>query len=1542
MHSGKVALTLIKRKNKAYYEVRFRVTSVYSLAFSVFAVILAIVSSLTIYTQVGVGTVNAATNSTINFQARLLSNTGALIPDGNYHIEFKIYDSASGGASAQGVCSGDSSTDDCWWRETRTTGNLVTVKNGYVTASLGSVTSFPANMPWDQELWLSMNIGGNGGGASWDGEMTPRMKITAVPYAMRSAEATQLKTNNGAITSTLSLASPTVGNQVFQIQDQGAGGTYNLCIQNSTACGFALLGGANSFTGVNTFSAAGTALQVTNNATIGGTLGVTGLTTATGGLTVGTGSNFINQGSTRFTAVAISDLPTGGNIGTAALTVDAYTTFNISQTTTGQTLTLPTPTDTTAGRIVFVNNIGTASFTMYGSVVAAGQSNTYIWNGANWVTTVSLSGSVVNTIGTLDSVTKSADGASITANAIYLQSADATYAGLVSTSTQTFAGNKTFNGNIILAANQSLTVTGGNTASRPGSPTEGMVYFDTDTDKLLTYSNGKWQADRSTATKIVAASNSSQAVKDSADYVADGTDDQVQINAALTAAAGGTVYLAEGTYTTHRTDNGDATIFVPNNTILAGAGNATLIQLGDIDVDDNVIENSDTTTGAGITIRDIRIDGQRSLNTTGTQYAIYIDGLGSSSSRRGGYFTNLSVNNFRSTGFRFNNSWNNIITNNTTYNNAGSGIYIGSTNGSIISNNTSTANTIAGISINSSSTGNTITGNILRGNIGYGIYLASSGENAISGNTIDANDVGVYSTLSNGNSITANKFSGNGGATRNRAIELNDSDYANITANIIIDGSCTTNCVAINILDAGSSNTYIADNTIRSNGGAAYPATINDAGTGTIYGNQTITANQILQSSSGLIKANTSVELTGDIDPVASTTVTGTGTYFLSELQVGDRITVTGETRTVTAIASDTSLTVDVAFSDNANDTTPDRLPAALVVKDSTGATRVTIDSTGALNAWGGSITVGTATQAGTLTISDGTSNTVTIASGSQTGNYTVSLPDSLSANDTICLQAAGNCAVSSASYIQNQLAGQQATSNFWISGTGRADTSFTTPLLDTATAVALNIGTTNATSINLNQNTTLAAGKSLNITGGNTASRPGSPTEGMIYYDTDTDKLLIYSNGKWQADRNTATKIVAASNSSQAVKDSADYVADGTADQTEINSAITAVNSAGGGTVYLAEGTYTINAKIDLRSNVKILGAGIDNTVITIANALDPASITFMDDVSSGQTNVVVSSLTLNGNGANNTIATAHNAITFGGGTVTEKGITIDSVEITGFEDYSIDLDNSNSSTIANSNFDGENLSTTSYTIVNVNGQNNEIRNNTITRYGLVIASSSGQYNTFSGNIISNINPPSNNNSIIAVGDNWNVSDNIVYTTDSSGITVGNNSIVNGNNISGARRAISLVSKNNVVITDNIITGSTNNAIHLNSSDNNKISGNRISSGTGTSEAIYITGGSDNNQVEGNYLYDNGSSTANNSIVVDNNSDNNSVTTNTVVDTSCTTNCYAIRIVDSTSQNNYLFNNRISGPSAHVLVAVSRTLTFRTDSPVSVNPPMT
>ena len=71
--------------------------------------------------------------------------------------------------------------------------------------------------------------------------------------------------------------------------------------------------------------------------------------------------------------------------------------------------------------------------------------------------------------------------------------------------------------------------------------------------------------------------------------------------------------------------------------------------------------------------------------------------------------------------------------------------------------------------------------------------------------------------------------------------------------------------------------------------------------------------------------------LTGSIDPAASAVVPGVNTLFLSEVSIGDEIVVSSETRTVLAIASDTSLSVTAATTNTANDTSPDCNPTALV-----------------------------------------------------------------------------------------------------------------------------------------------------------------------------------------------------------------------------------------------------------------------------------------------------------------------------------------------------------------------------------------------------------------------------------------------------------------------------------------------------------------------------------------------------------------------------------------------------------------------------------
>lgn len=173
----------------------------------------------------------AAPNEAINFQAKLMNASGAIAPDGFYNVEFKLYDAASGGTLLW--------TDTYIDTNGATAGNdnRIRVENGYLTVSLGSQAGngFPNTINWDEQLWITMNIGGTIQTATptWDGEMNPRLRLTAVPYAFR---ANQLANTNGSNTSVLQFA--TFGQDtVITLPDPGAG-TATVCYQGSANCGF--------------------------------------------------------------------------------------------------------------------------------------------------------------------------------------------------------------------------------------------------------------------------------------------------------------------------------------------------------------------------------------------------------------------------------------------------------------------------------------------------------------------------------------------------------------------------------------------------------------------------------------------------------------------------------------------------------------------------------------------------------------------------------------------------------------------------------------------------------------------------------------------------------------------------------------------------------------------------------------------------------------------------------------------------------------------------------------------------------------------------------------------------------------------------------------------------------------------------------------------------------------------------------------------------------------------------------------------------------
>jgi hypothetical protein len=173
----------------------------------------------------------AVANNAINFQARLMTNGGSIVADGYYNVEFKLYNVSSGGSALW---------TETWYDSNGVTAgndNRVRVQNGYLTVSLGTQNAFPGTINWEQQLWITMNIGGVTQTATptWDGEMTPRLLLTAVPYAFR---AQRLASLNGSFNGVLEFASSFGQDTTITLPDPGAG-TATVCYQGSTSCGFA-------------------------------------------------------------------------------------------------------------------------------------------------------------------------------------------------------------------------------------------------------------------------------------------------------------------------------------------------------------------------------------------------------------------------------------------------------------------------------------------------------------------------------------------------------------------------------------------------------------------------------------------------------------------------------------------------------------------------------------------------------------------------------------------------------------------------------------------------------------------------------------------------------------------------------------------------------------------------------------------------------------------------------------------------------------------------------------------------------------------------------------------------------------------------------------------------------------------------------------------------------------------------------------------------------------------------------------------------------
>lgn len=291
--------------------------------------------------------------------------------------------------------------------------------------------------------------------------------------------------------------------------------------------------------------------------------------------------------------------------------------------------------------------------------------------------------------------------------------------------------------------------------------------------------------------------------------ICDGTDDHVEIQAAIDAlpAAGGCVQLLDGTY------NIEVLLTLDSNQTLRGCGRNTILTTSAADLTFLAAVGGSGTEKTGIVIEDLQIDG-----ASAADHGIYFEYVDYSFIqnvylRRHRY----SKGGFDESAVYLHNSDSNRIANNVCRDNLWLGIVISSSNSNTITGNICRGNVTHGICLASSddntvsenicqgggvdSSGillisgddNTISGNICQGNGHHGIHLDSSDNNTVCGNTCQGNDKnGIYLTGSDNNTIVGNTCIGNSQET--------DNAYADI----YLDGASTYNNIQCNTCRAGA------------------------------------------------------------------------------------------------------------------------------------------------------------------------------------------------------------------------------------------------------------------------------------------------------------------------------------------------------------------------------------------------------------------------------------------------------------------------------------------------------------------------------------------------------------------------------------------------------------------------------------------------------------------------------------------------------------------------------------------------------------------
>lgn len=304
----------------------------------------------------------AGINQQINFQGRLLNAQGATVPDGLYNLEFKIYQ------DGDGLSAGDTTGSPAGtlkWHEDYLNANSqgVTVRNGYLSVQLGSITPFGSNIDWNQStLWLSINVAGTGASCtpfsscSPDGEMLPMKRLASSPYAMNAGQLGGLTSAQFVqLAQGVQTDASTSTNSIY-INKTGSGGNF-IDLQASGADVFTLSRSGDVSFGANadhTLSVAASAAGVAGKA-----LTITGGAAGSGSAVIG--GNLILQGG------AGSGTGSSGSVIVKSNGSNSTTAFQVQNTTGGNLFTV----DTANGSLVLGNDGTPSPLTIRGGTASA-------------------------------------------------------------------------------------------------------------------------------------------------------------------------------------------------------------------------------------------------------------------------------------------------------------------------------------------------------------------------------------------------------------------------------------------------------------------------------------------------------------------------------------------------------------------------------------------------------------------------------------------------------------------------------------------------------------------------------------------------------------------------------------------------------------------------------------------------------------------------------------------------------------------------------------------------------------------------------------------------------------------------------------------------------------------------------------------------------------------------------------------------------------------------------------------------------------------